>query len=187
MRRTFIFVDAADSCGAPYLQDLLYYLGQLAANSDFSICVATSAIPGVMADNAIEVMMNHRNRDDILRYISLNLVADWEDRNRTVVRIGDKSGGCFLWAEIVVSILNAAIEQGATQDLIEDTVIEMPDEVDGLYEWLFSTLAPIEKTETLALMQWVLLGSEPPRLNDLRGHSWPATCSKGRSPPGCTR
>lgn len=167
-RRTFIFVDATDDCGIPYLQDLLYYLSQLAANSDYSICVATTAHPQIVLDNAIEVVMHQQNVDDILRYVSLNLMAEWEDRNSTVVRIGNKAAGCFLWAEIVVSILNAAIEEGATEDLIEEAVAEMPGDIDGLYEWLFSTLGPDEKAETLVLMQWVLFAPEPLRLNDLR-------------------
>ncbi|CAK7210276.1 hypothetical protein SBRCBS47491_000722 [Sporothrix bragantina] len=167
-RRTFIFVDATDDCGLPYLQDLLYYLSQLAANSDYSICVATASHPEVVLDNAIEVVLHQQNVDDILRYVSLHLMAEWEDRNFTVMRIGSKAAGCFLWAEIVVSILNAAIEEGATEELIEEAVAEMPGDIDGLYEWLFGTLGPEEKTETLILMQWVLFSPEPLRLNDLR-------------------
>lgn len=167
-RRTFIFVDATDDCGIPYLEDLLYYLSQLAANSDYSICIATNSHAEIVLDNAIEVVMHQQNVDDILRYISLNLVAEWEGRNGTVVRIGEKAAGCFLWAEIVVSILNAAIEEGATEDLIEEAVAEMPGDIAGLYEWLFSTLSPEEKTETLFLMQWVVFAPEPLRLNDLR-------------------
>ncbi|CAK7214257.1 hypothetical protein SEUCBS140593_002121 [Sporothrix eucalyptigena] len=167
-RRTFIFVDATDDCGLPYLQDLLYYLSQLAANSDYSICVATASHPEVVLDNAIEVVLHQQNIDDILRYVSLHLMAEWEDRNFTVMRIGSKAAGCFLWAEIVVSILNAAIEEGATEELIEEAIAEMPGDIDGLYEWLFSTLGPDEKTETLILMQWVLFAPEPLRLNDLR-------------------
>ncbi|KAL1904135.1 hypothetical protein Sste5344_010159 [Sporothrix stenoceras] len=167
-RRTFIFVDTTDDCGISYLQDLLYYLSQLAANSDYSICVATTAHSEIILDNAIEVVMHQQNVDDILRYVSLNLMAEWEDRNSTVVRIGRKAAGCFLWAEIVVSILNAAIEEGATEDLIEEAVSEMPGDIDGLYEWLFSTLGPEEKAETLILMKWVLFAPDPLRLNDLR-------------------
>ncbi|ERS98806.1 hypothetical protein HMPREF1624_03996 [Sporothrix schenckii ATCC 58251] len=167
-RRTFIFVDATDDCGISYLQDMLYYLSQLAANSDYSICVATTAHPEIVLDNAIEVVMHQQNIDDILRYVSLNLIAEWADRHSTVVRIGQKAGGCFLWAEIVVSILNAAIEEGATEDLVEEAVAEMPGDIDGLYEWLFSTLGPDEKAETLLLMQWVLFAPEPLRLDDLR-------------------
>ncbi|OAA65369.1 hypothetical protein SPI_02156 [Niveomyces insectorum RCEF 264] len=166
-RRTFVFVDATDDCGVPYLEDLLYYLSQLAANSDYSVCVATAFHSDVVLDNAIEIVMHQQNVDDILRYVSLNLIAEWEDRNSTVLRIGTKAAGCFLWAEIVVSILNAAIEEGATEELVEEAVAEMPGDIDGLYEWLFSTLSPDEKVETLILMQWVLFSPEPLRLNDL--------------------
>lgn len=167
-RRTFIFVDASDACGVPYLTELLQQLSQLALNSDFSICVTSGAHEEVQVDNSIQVIMHQRNVDDILRFISLNLVSEWEDRNSTVVQIGDKAAGCFLWAKMVVNILNAAIHEGASQELVEDILIEMPDDLGMLYEWLFETLGPDEKIETLALMRWVMLAPEAMRLNDLR-------------------
>lgn len=166
-RRTFIFVDLSDDCGPSYLRDLLASLSQLARNSDFSICVASGQPQGVIADGAINIPMHPRNSDDILRYVNLNLVAEWEERNRTVVRIGQKAGGVFLWAEIVVNILNAAIGEGASQDLIEYTLEEMPEELHGLYEWMLGTLNESEKEEALVLFQWVILAAEPMRLNDL--------------------
>jgi protein SERAC1 len=167
-KRTFIFVDAADDCGVLYLQDLVYYLVQMAQNSDFSICIASNHHLDIKQENVIEVVMKEHNGDDILRYINLNLIAEWEDRNVTVNQIAAKAKGVFLWAEMVVNMLNAAIEEGAMQDLIEDTIAELPSEIEGLYEWILSTLSLEEKEDTLILMQWVILASEPLRLNDLR-------------------
>jgi hypothetical protein len=166
-RRTFIFVDISDDCGPTYLRDLLSYLSQLAKNSDFSICVASGHPLGIVAENSIDIDMHLRNDDDILRYVNINLVAEWEERNRTVVRIGEKARGIFLWAEIVVNILNAAINDGACQEVIEYTVEEIPGDLHGLYEWMLGTLNKREKEEALALFQWVILAAEPMRLNDL--------------------
>lgn len=112
--------------------------------------------------------MHHHNVDTVARYVNHSLIAQWDDRNRLVLRIVQKSGGVLQWAELVVGILNAAIQEGATQRLIDLTVLEMPGDLDGLYEWLLSTLTAEEKAETLALFQWVILASEPPRLNDLK-------------------
>ncbi|TLD30431.1 hypothetical protein PspLS_01835, partial [Pyricularia sp. CBS 133598] len=112
-------------------------------------------------------VMHHRNIDDIAHYVSLNLEAEWEDRESTVLRVARKSGGVFLWAELVVGILNAAIWEGATQALTDNMILEMPGYLDGLYEWLLSTLTAEEKVETLALFQWTVLASEPMRLDDL--------------------
>jgi len=167
-RRTFIFIDVSDCCGSSYLRDLLSHLSQLARNSDFSICVASgNPLNAVQEENAIEVFTQHRNADDILRYINITLIAEWEERNLTVVRIGQKAAGVFLWAEIVVNILNAAIGEGASQDMIEYTLEEMPGDLHGLYEWMLSTLNDREKREALVLFQWVILAAEPLRLNDL--------------------
>lgn len=167
-KRTFIFVDVADDCSPSYLSDLLSHLSQLALNSTFTICVASNHYASVSHPSALEVVMAEHNADDIARYASLNLLAEWEGRNATVHRIAERSGGVFLWAEIVVNILNAAIEEGAMQELIDETIAELPGDIEGLYEWILGTLSAEEKADCLALMQWVILASEPLRLNDLR-------------------
>ncbi|KAK1753599.1 hypothetical protein QBC47DRAFT_430393 [Echria macrotheca] len=166
-RRTFIFVDIADDASPAYVEELVCRLSQLARNSDFSICVASAYYPDLEEANAINIVMHLRNSDDVLRYINLNLVAEWEERNRTVIRIGEKAAGVFLWAEIVVNILNAAITEGASEDLIEYTLEEVPGDLHGLYEWMLATLNEKEKAESLTLFQWVILSAEPMRLNDL--------------------
>ncbi|GAB1317198.1 hypothetical protein MFIFM68171_07408 [Madurella fahalii] len=166
-RRTFIFVEIADDAGQAYVRELLGRLSQLARNSEFSICVASAYHPEIDDDKTISIPMHLRNTDDILRYVNLNLVAEWEERNRIVMCIGQKSGGVFLWAEIVVNILNAAIIEGATQEMIEYTLEEVPGDLHGLYEWMLSTLNEREKAESLILFQWVILAAQPMRLNDL--------------------
>ncbi|KAK3319530.1 hypothetical protein B0T19DRAFT_268759 [Cercophora scortea] len=166
-RRTFLFVDISDDAGPAYVEELIFRLSQLARNSDFSICVASAHHPELEEDNAINIGMHLRNTDDILRYVNLNLVAEWEERNQTVMMIGQKAGGVFLWAEIVVNILNAAITEGASQYLIEYTLDEVPSDLHGLYEWMLTTLNDREKAESLVLFQWVILASSPMRLNDL--------------------
>lgn len=167
-KRTFIFVDVADECAPSYLSDLLSHLAQLAANSSFTICVASNHYASVTHPHTLEVIMREHNGDDIARYVSLNLLAEWEGRAATVHAVASRSNGVFLWAEIVVNILNAAIEEGAMQELIENTVAELPGEIEGLYEWILGTLSEEEKEDCLALMQWVILSPEPLRLNDLR-------------------
>jgi hypothetical protein len=167
-RRTFIFVDLSDTCGPSYLGEVLSHLSQLARNSDFSICLASgNLLEGVLSEEPIEVLIQHGNADDVLRYVNITLIAEWEERNRTVVRIGHKARGVFLWAKIVVNILNAAIGEGASQDMIEYTLEEMPDDLHDLYEWMLNTLNDRGKGEALVLFQWVVLAAEPLCLNDL--------------------
>ncbi|KAH6844814.1 hypothetical protein B0I37DRAFT_311013 [Chaetomium sp. MPI-CAGE-AT-0009] len=167
-RRAFIFVEIADDACPSYVHELIGRLSHLAHNSDFSICVASGYHPEIIEEeNVISIPMHLRNTDDVLRYVNLNLVAEWEERNQTVIRIGQKSAGVFLWAEIVVNILNAAIMEGATQEMIEYTLEEIPGDLHGLYEWMLSTLNDRERAESLLLFQWVILAAEPMRLNDL--------------------
>ncbi|KAK4136137.1 S-adenosyl-L-methionine-dependent methyltransferase [Trichocladium antarcticum] len=167
-RRTFVLVEVADDAGSACVHELLGSLSHLAHNSDLSICVASAHHPELIGEeNVIGVPVHLRNSDDVLRYVNLNLVAEWAERNRTVMRIGTKSGGVFLWAEIVVNILNAAIIEGATQEMVECTLQEAPDDLHGLYQWLLSTLSEQERAESLILFQWAMLAAEPMRLDDL--------------------
>ncbi|VBB81412.1 Putative protein of unknown function [Podospora comata] len=166
-RRTFILVEIPDEAGSMYVGEVISRLSRLAHNSNFSICVTSAYHPETKLYNTISIPMHIRNTDDILRFVNLNLMAEWEERNRTVMMIGRKAGGVFLWAEIVVNIVNAAILEGATQELIECTLQEVPGDLHGLYEWMLSTLNEKERAEALILFQWVILASEPMRLNDL--------------------
>ncbi|KAK0716708.1 hypothetical protein B0T21DRAFT_65907 [Apiosordaria backusii] len=166
-KRTFVLVEIPDETGPVYVRELLSRLSCLAQNSDFSICVTSAYHSEIELDNIISIPMHIRNTDDILRFVNLNLMAEWEERNRAVMMVGRKARGVFLWAEIVVNILNAAISEGATQELIEYTLEEVPGDLHGLYEWMLSTLNDKERAEALILFQWVLLAAEPMRLNDL--------------------
>ncbi|KAK0669940.1 hypothetical protein QBC41DRAFT_302068 [Cercophora samala] len=166
-RRTFILVEIPDEAGSVYVGEVLSGLSRLAQNTDFSICVTSAYHPEIELESTISIPMHIRNTDDILRFVSLNLMAEWDERNRTVMMIGRKAGGVFLWAEIVVNIVNAAILEGATQDLVEYTLQEVPGDLHGLYEWMLGTLNEKERGEALILFQWVILAAEPMRLNDL--------------------
>ncbi|KAK4222399.1 hypothetical protein QBC38DRAFT_519237 [Podospora fimiseda] len=168
-RRTFIFVELPDDSDPDLVKEIIGRLSTLAQNSEFSICVTTNDYPEIEqeASGAISIPMHLRNTDDILRYVNLHLVAEWEERNETVITIGRKSGGVFLWAEIVVNILNAAIAEGAIQEMIDYTLEEVPGDLHGLYEWMLSTLNDRERAESLTLFQWVMLAAEQMRLNDL--------------------
>ncbi|KAK4235092.1 hypothetical protein C8A03DRAFT_37077 [Achaetomium macrosporum] len=167
-RRTFIFIEVGDDACPTYVHELLDRLSRLAHNSDFSICVASGYREEIIEeDNVISIPVHLRNNDDILRYVNLNLVSEWEERHQIVTMVAQKSGGVFLWAEIVVNILNAAIIEGATQEMIEYTLEEVPGDLHGLYEWMLSTLNDRERAESLILFQWVMFAAEPMRLNDL--------------------
>ncbi|KAJ4291591.1 hypothetical protein N0V88_006191 [Collariella sp. IMI 366227] len=167
-KRTFIFVEIADDACATYVQELVTHLARLARNSDFTICVTSGCHrEAIENENVISIPLHQQNYDDILLYVNLHLVTDWEEGNRTAVKIAEKASGVFLWAEIVVNILNEAIIEGATQEMIEFVLEEAPGDLHGLYERMLSTLEGQEQAEALTIFQWVMLAAEPMCLDDL--------------------
>ena len=166
-KRTFIFVDASDDCSPTYLTTLASHLTQLARNSDVTICLASDhpSQSQHLHPPPLGISMREHNTDDIAQYVSLNLHTECSPG--TAHEIATRSGGVFLWAEIVVNVLNAAAEEGAPRSLIEEIVAELPGDLYGLNTWILGTLSSEEKADCLALMQCVILSPEAVRLEDL--------------------
>lgn len=166
-KRTFVFVDASENCSPAYLSTLASHLTQLVQNSDFTICLVSDhpTLHAHLHSTPLDIFMSEHNTDDIARYVSLNLHT--ECSLETAHEVASRSGGVFLWAEIVINVLNAAIEEGAQRSLIEEIVAELPGDLYGLYAWIFGTLSSEEKADCLTLMQCVILSPEPIRLDDL--------------------
>ncbi|ORY68335.1 uncharacterized protein BCR38DRAFT_406269 [Pseudomassariella vexata] len=168
LRRTFIFVDANEDCGPVYLRQLLHCLDKLAQNSNFSICLASRPCMDIAPGNTIQINVQDHNIHGIERYVHNNLKASWDERSVMVQKVVQKSGGLFLWAKLVTDLLNRIISEEKAQDLVDQILEELPSDLDGLYQWMLADLSAEEKTHVLVIMQWVMLASEPMRLNDLR-------------------
>ena len=173
-KRTFILVHAAHTCGARYVRSLVVHLSRLASMSSFTIAVTSGEQAEITdlrlppgAPQPLVVHLHHHNGKEIIRHISLNLRGEWQGRKKTIQRVAGKAQGIFLWVEMVVKILNAAVEEGAMPTVAEYILELIPPSLEGLYEWLLSTLSNREKEEALTLFRWVLFASEPLRVNDL--------------------
>ncbi|KAI0968514.1 hypothetical protein F4678DRAFT_201649 [Xylaria arbuscula] len=166
-RRTFILVDAEDSCDDAYIQELLFYLCQMARNSSFSVCLASRPISDGAPSNTTKLELENHNLDDIVRLVQSRLKADGEEWNETTNNIAETAGGSFLWAKFATDFLNGVIDSGRPRDLVDKVLRELPTDLYGLYELTLSTLSPKEKADASTIMRWVVLSPEPMILNDL--------------------
>ncbi|KAI1419905.1 hypothetical protein F5Y12DRAFT_788680 [Xylaria sp. FL1777] len=167
-RRTFILVDAEDSCDDEYIRELMYCLCQMAQSSNFSVCLASRPISDNVPANITQLELENHNLEDIVRLVQSRLKARWEGWSITAKEIAEKAGGSFLWAQFATNILNGVIDGGGEQDLVNKTLGELPTDLYGLYELTLGTLSPKEKAEATTIMRWVMLSSEPMLLNDLQ-------------------
>ncbi|KAI0912776.1 hypothetical protein F4823DRAFT_580389 [Ustulina deusta] len=167
-RRTFILVDAEDSCDDAYIRELLYCLCQMARNSSFSVCLASRPISGHVPANITQLELENHNVEDIVRLVQSRLKVSWEEGSVVVKKIAEKSGGSFLWAQLATNLLNEAIDGGGAQDLVDEILGGLPTDLYGLYEMTVGTLSPKEMADATTIMRWVMLSPEPMMLNDLQ-------------------
>ncbi len=167
-RRTFILVDAEDSCDDAYIRELLYCLCQMARNSSFSVCLASRPISGHVPANITQLELENHNVEDIVRLVQSRLKVSWEEGSVVVKKIAEKSGGSFLWAQLATNLLNEAIDGGGAQDLVDEILGGLPTDLYGLYEMTVGTLPPKEMADATTIMRWVMLSPEPMMLNDLQ-------------------
>lgn len=138
-------------------------------NGDYGQRLESDAILSAMrAQKALEM-------EQVRQYIGQHLKTDVEERAATSAKIIDKASGILIWAEMVVSIVNEANEDGVSGEV----VLSMLDNIspsrqdsrqgklDDLYTWKLSRMSSREMSQVLVLMQWVMLSPEPLTLNEL--------------------
>ncbi|KAI0436930.1 hypothetical protein F4803DRAFT_556519 [Xylaria telfairii] len=167
-RRTFILIDAEDSCDDEYIRELLYCLCQMARSSSFSVCLASRQVSQPVPANITQLQVEDHNREDITWLVQSRLRMDGEGRSVAVRNILEKAGSSFLWAQLATNLLNEVIDDGGTPDLVDQILAALPTDLYGLYEWILGALSPKEKADATTIMRWVMLSPEPMMLNDLR-------------------
>ncbi|KAI0428341.1 hypothetical protein F5Y09DRAFT_290789 [Xylaria sp. FL1042] len=167
-RRTFILVDAEDSCDDAYIRELLYCLCQMAQNSGFSICLASRAISDNVPANITKLELESHNFGDIVQLVQSHLKTCGGEWSVAAKKIAEKAGGSFLWAQFATNILNEVIDGGGAQNLVDKILGELPTDLYGLYELTLGTLSPKEKADATIIIRWVMLSPEPMMLNDLQ-------------------
>ncbi|KAI0870893.1 hypothetical protein GGS24DRAFT_504311 [Hypoxylon argillaceum] len=167
-RRTFILVDAKDSCDDAYIQELLYCLCQMTRNSDYSVCLASRPVSDPVPANITQIELENHNLEDITVLVQSSLSASLGDRPAIVKKIAERAGGSFLWAQFATNLLNKVIEGGGGPDSVSQALGELPADLYGLYEQGLGNLSSKEMAEATTIMRWVMLAPESMMLNDLR-------------------
>ena len=167
--RTMIFVDALDECDEGSIRDLVYYFRSVtdfayAAGSDLNICLSSRHYPAITVQRCPEITVEYGNMADIVRYVHVKL-HDSSQVDNTIpsleTQIVRKASGIFLWVVLVVEMLIEMIDDGKTAKYMEDTLNNVPMDLEELFSNLFRTLKPNELPKAVKLLQWVLLAEEP--------------------------
>ncbi|KAI0542622.1 hypothetical protein GGR58DRAFT_510267 [Xylaria digitata] len=152
-----IFVDAMDECDDE-VRDLVNYFNRLTKEAlqlgaKLKVCLSSRHYPQISFDGCSEIIVEHHNTHDILRFI------ETEAENHSSIQslkqdIADRSGGVFLWVILVVSILKAS-GRGKSLKWLKNKLDEIPRELKILFQ------------RTINLMQLILFAQRPLHLTEL--------------------
>ena len=164
-----LLVDALDECNDQDVRDVVGFLECLSidavqAGVMLRICLSSRHYPYVSVRKTLELTVeaSEEHGRDIAAYIAQKLEGHDDDIK---AEVQEKAGGIFLWVVIVVSLLNKAYDDGRLEAM-RKVLEEVPSDLEDLFNGLLSKDHAI-KTETVRMLQWVLLSGRPLKPEEL--------------------
>ncbi|KAL9067842.1 MAG: hypothetical protein Q9157_006683 [Trypethelium eluteriae] len=160
---TLLFVDALDECGNADVGDVVDMLEMLSikatrSKSTLRICLSSRHYPLIDIKKKLELIVesSEKHRQDIVKYVSDKLDIENEEAGHVIER---KADGVFLWAVLVVAMLNKATRAGRveeTQKMLDD----LPCDLEKVFDAMLAK-DETHKAETVLMLQWVLFSPNP--------------------------
>ncbi|KAF2163582.1 hypothetical protein M409DRAFT_68480 [Zasmidium cellare ATCC 36951] len=171
-RRVVCVIDALDECNEKQVRDMVAQFEDLAESAIDSgtrlrICFASRHYPEIRAQKALNMVLETEDghSHDLEMFIRKQLDAgngEHDEQIRTKIR--QKSNGVFMWAVLVVDILNVEYRKGCMW-AIEQKLEEIPD---GLTELLRDILRRdnVDMDALLLCLQWIIFAKRPLKLEE---------------------
>ncbi|KAL9062649.1 MAG: hypothetical protein Q9157_008738 [Trypethelium eluteriae] len=163
LKSTLLLIDALDECSESDVQDVIEMLEKLSveairSEAELRICLSSRHYPSIDMKKKLELTVenNEQHRRDIIKYVTDQFEIDDEGTRHAVQ---EKADGVFLWAVLVVSILNQAARAGRVEE-IQKTLDDLPGDLEKVFEAMLAK-DQTHKAETVLMLQWVLFS---PRL-----------------------
>jgi ankyrin repeat protein len=170
-RRRFIcFIDALDECDEESIRLAISNfeeLGELAHSRGIhlSICFASRHYPriSVRYHETINLDVESEHQDDVLTFIRRNLHGERSLRRELEMEISKRCSGVFLWAALVVRIVNEKADRGATRSQLLAELSRVPTGIEELLQ----NMMLHHDTTLLPTLQWVLFSVKPLSVDEL--------------------
>ncbi|KAJ9654991.1 hypothetical protein H2198_006036 [Neophaeococcomyces mojaviensis] len=172
--RVVMFVDALDEGDQREVRDMVSFLEDLtrhashSASNIFRICLSSRHYPSITISKGMSLFLEDQagHAADIQKYVRNKLNVDASSMAGLCTEIERKSGQIFLWAVLVIPILNTMHDNGGTLDALLTLLSTLPEELHDLFKnVMFRDQTNI--AETVMLYQWVLFALRPLSPNEL--------------------
>ncbi|KAL9082665.1 MAG: hypothetical protein Q9165_008825 [Trypethelium subeluteriae] len=164
-----LFVDALDECGNSDAQDVVDMLETLSVNATRSeatlrICLSSRHYPLIDMKKKLELYVERskKHRQDIVKYV--NDMLEFKNE-KTKYAIQRKADGVFLWAVLVVVMLNKATRAGRVEE-IQKILDDLPGDLEEVFDTMLAK-GESHKAETVLILLWVLFSPRPLKPKEL--------------------
>ncbi|CAH0042880.1 unnamed protein product [Clonostachys rhizophaga] len=169
------YIDALDECHDDQIRDMISFferLGQLAISTGvgFYVCFSSRHYPhismreGLGLEITLEKQQHHG--DDIRQYIDSKLaIGHGKVAHEIKSELQEKASGVFMWAVLVVEILNKERDNGRKHKL-RQKLREIPKDLHELFRSIL-TQDHNNREELLLCFQWILFSKRPLTLLEL--------------------
>ncbi|KAF3316276.1 hypothetical protein TWF173_002597 [Orbilia oligospora] len=159
-----LFVDALDECDEAEIRAVVAYLENLssvaiASKTDLSICLSSRHYPTITMQKSLQIILesdvNHQK--DIEIYIQERLTPRIPETQWIRARVRTRAEGVFMWAVLVVEMLNRAFDEGDIA-AVEYKLRQIPQGLEKIFLDLLGKNNAHEE-ETLLILQWQLFAA----------------------------
>ncbi|CAG8399175.1 unnamed protein product [Penicillium salamii] len=177
--QVMVFIDALDEAGAEFAQHVVSYFHRLASRAEkidgaLKICISCRHYPIAEDVQAVNIIVEAHNRDDIASYIENAFVGiaagenqeDLKDLTKHLIRQAD---GLFQWIHLLVPSIKRRIAERESFDEIYSWLREVPAGLEEVYVYIINyVIVEHNRRQSFLLFQWVCLAEEPLTVTEMR-------------------
>jgi ankyrin repeat protein len=162
-RPVILLIDALDECSESDAHLVVKFLQDLSAKATRSgatvrVCLSSRHYLSIDMNRKLELILesSEKHREDIMSYISENLYSKDEELYDEIEK---KSDGVFLWAVLVVALLNEPLKAGRIEQM-KEILDSLPGDLEDVFDAMLHK-DERHKAETVLILQWVLFSPRP--------------------------
>ncbi|RWA14940.1 hypothetical protein EKO27_g228 [Xylaria grammica] len=181
----YCFVDALDECAEKEIRDMVSFFEEIGENAVLNqrrirVCFSSRHYPHITISRGLELVLEDEDdhSQDIRDYISSQLKID-HNRREIEEEIFNRSWRIFLWAALVVEILNKENDRGGDAS-VRQRLRQIPQGLHDLFQDIL-TRDTENIPEMILCIQWILFAKRPLRREELY-----FAIQIGRDPNSCT-
>jgi ankyrin repeat protein len=165
--RVTCFIDALDECPEREVRDMIEFfeeLGESAAeeNIGLRVCFSSRHYPQVTIKKCQPMILDGQDghEDDIARYVKSKLNVRGKTAEDIRVAVKTKAKGIFMWAVLVIRILNEQSDRGSNNAKLRKCLDQIPAELHELFQDILQRGIQDNK-HLVPILQWISFAQSP--------------------------